>query len=340
MTRLTPNRRLWAAALAVGIVLGTTGCAGGGGARGHADQISLARVERARAHERLAALDRFVAEHNWSIGEGEWSVRANVYTLMVADGVSESGVMADLASMGNPAAVSVSATGTLEGTSINTYHPAGSEYDYALLGEKLTDLNPTPWIAVPTVYPDQAEGFNVEISPYGLSFCAATFYLLLCGVRASIYHALSGAHQPAAGEAAAVPHVETQSDGTTELSLTVPFAALGTIEEFPYYPSVFPPSEAFAALLEGEAGRQPVLIRLWQTAAGEPIKAEVNGTLTDEEHTIEIQAGWEKTGEAAAEDFAEPPSALDVTHMTTEQYQAFLDLVDQRRAELREEADD
>jgi hypothetical protein len=336
------------------------GCALTAQADGFADGQGQLRVEGERVHERLAALDAFMADHNWMLG-GEWSVASNMYTLVTVNGEPASGVMAKLAMRGNPAEVAMQPDNGIEGSTLFTFHPAGSDFDYNLLGEQLRDLAPTPWVAEPALYYDLPTDQDADREPYGMPFCAASSYALLCGVRGTIFWALLNANlEEAAGgseqsgqseEAAAQgcddssdtatdfgsslwPRVTQLPDGTTELSLTVPFNCLVTSRVFPNFPVMYTNSELDAIL--PQVGGQPVSVLLWQTAEGEPLKAEINGTVTAGEDTVQIQAGWESLGEARDEDFPEPPNPLDVTYFTAEEMAAFSEAVQARRQELRE----
>jgi hypothetical protein len=339
-------------------VVAVGGCGLPAEADGFADRQAQLRWERERVHERLAALDSFVAEHNWMLG-GEWSVSANMYTLVTVNGEATSGVIAKLAMMGSPAEVSTEPDNGIEGSTLFTYHPAGSEWDYDLLGENLRDLAPTPWVAEPTLYYDSPTEQDDRRMPYGMPFCAASSFALLCGVRASVFWALTIAEAEADSEASDPsdesdaagcdtstgapakierglwPQVTTLADGTTELRLTVPFNCLATSSVFPNYPSMFTDSALDPVL--SEIGGQPVSLLLWQTAQGEPVKVEVNGTLTAGEDVVQVQAGWESLGEATNEDFPELPSALDVTYLDVDEAAAFGEAVQARRRELREQ---
>jgi hypothetical protein len=169
--------------------------------------------------------------------------------------------------------------------------------------------------------------------PYTWSPCLGSSYLIFCGIRGSMFLALS---EPAA-QAAARPDVTWYEDGSSMLSVTVPCWSLSTVDEFPGYAPLLRGggTDELLAMLANEFADQPVLIRIWQAADGEPVMAEINGELTDGQITMQLQGGWAKTGEPDASSFPAPPSVFDVTDMNDEEYNALMDAVEARRAELR-----
>jgi hypothetical protein len=299
----------------------------------HADLAARDEGLIAAVEERLAAMDDFVARHNGVSGSESWDMVGRSYTIALIDGEVWQNLSIDVAAMGQPVAASMAAGGQHARTAIHTYHPAGSDEDYHLLGDDLRDLSPTPWVATSTLYPPVRidKDIALERDPYNWTFCLSSSYLVLCGIRGSIFKALS---HPSAGDAQ--PKVTDLGDGTTLLSITVPCWTLSTVSDFPGYAPIIRTSGLALVeyLLANDMADQPVLVRLWQTAEGEPIKAEINGEMSTGEQQMAIQAGWEKTGTATAEDFPKAPSALDVSHLTDEEYDALMVKIQERRDEL------
>jgi hypothetical protein len=322
-----------AAALTAGVCLAAGGCDAGGEAapaRARADEVSLLTSERAKAQERLEAFDRFMMDNNWQFSGSGWDVVGSYYTMSTVNGEPSGGGGGQLAMMGTPPAISITASGvSAPGTSLQTYHPSGSKLDYLLVGENIRDLAPSPWISVDTSYVDEPSDPDRRRAPYSLGFCHASSFFLLCSVRASVFRAVIQNENNVPDD----PHVSVLPDGGTEMSITVPFWTLANAEEFPNYPAVFAVDSEFKALTEAMED-EPILIRIWQTAEGEPLKVELNGEVTDGTDTIAVQAGWERTGQSTEADYPQAPSALDVTYMTQDEYTAFLETVNQRRDEI------
>ncbi|MDR0366375.1 MAG: hypothetical protein LBH68_06085 [Bifidobacteriaceae bacterium] len=330
-----PAQRLAAAALTCAVLVTVAACAEDQPEpRAFSDRTQVLADNAAMFQDRLAAMDRFIAEHNWTLGPGQWDVLGSAYTIILVDGEVEQNVTIETGMMGNPAATYYLIGGSSPETSLNSYHPAGSDQDYVLLGEALRDLAPTPWITRPTLFPPDPilKDFLLEREPYTWSPCAGSSYLILCGIRGSMFRALA---EPEA-QAAAKPEVTWYEDGSTMLSVTVPCWSLSTVDEFPGYAPILRGggTDEWLAMLANEFADQPVLIRIWQASDGEPVMAEINGELTDGKITMQLQGGWTKTGVPNAADFPAPPNALDVTNMTDEEFDALMAAVDARREEL------
>ncbi|MDR1443097.1 MAG: hypothetical protein LBJ02_12110 [Bifidobacteriaceae bacterium] len=297
---------------------------------GYPDQVSQAAEAIARTYERLEAMDEFVYSHNPTFGDGEWNVVGSYYTLIQVDNEPARSNLGTIAMMGNPATVAFQQAGKY--TRSDIFHPAGSDWDYSLLGPEYRELAPTPWVGQATALGKPRDPAGERRAPYDLAFCWGSSLALLCGVRVSIFNALIDPKVAPSAHA----RVVDMGDGVTELRMLIPFTSLGNVDDFPNFPALFP-SETVEELMEGDLGDLPFLVRLWQNEDGEPIKAEVNGEVTDGESTVTLQAGWEKTGESTAADFPRAPSALDITYLTQEQGDELLKGMDRIGQRLREE---
>jgi hypothetical protein len=323
------------------LLVGTLGACGGPvQLQGSVDQVSLINHNQARVVERLKAMDQFVADHNWNLDGSGWDVLSIGYELALVDGEPATATSSTNAMMGNPAAITLQEGGgsTAEGRGLglSRYHPAGSDVDYLLLGETIRDLAPTPWISVESVLVDGRD-FKDEFmqrDPYTTTFCVGSSRFILCGLRATLFKAISENNPDVFKN----PEVTDLGMGMTLLSVTVPVWALGRSDDYPGFAALVPAIEENEArlLMQNEMIREPILIRLWQTAEGEPIKMEMNGELTDGERVLTFQSGWEKKGTATARDFPQAPSPMDVTHFTNEQFAELQKKINERDVELSE----
>jgi hypothetical protein len=291
-------------------------------------QVSQARE---RVYERLEAMDNFAWAHNAGFSDGEWNVVGSYYNLIMLNGESIRSNVGTLAMMGNP--VTVAFQQPQVGSPSDIYHPAGSQWDYVLLGQEYRELAPTAWIGERTIFGREIDSVAERRAPYDMSFCFGSSMGLLCGVRASILNTLL---VPRLAQAAN-PKVVDLPDGGTELRMAIPFGALSTVDDFPNYPSLFP-AEDMDTILTDEMTKQPLMVRVWQTAEGEPTRVEVNGRMVDGQDTITLQAGWEKIGEATESDFPVPPESWDVTYLNDEEFEVYSRERDRIRQELRGES--
>jgi hypothetical protein len=174
--------------------------------------------------------------------------------------------------------------------------------------------------------------FDLNRLPYTEAFCSETTVSIMCGLRGAIYTGIS----TGSPEVLSSANVVSGPDGSSELTLEIPFDFIGNRNEFPYHPTLLPiPSVQALNLPELLAG-QPIMIHLWLTAEGEPVKVEANGEMTADGKNVRFQAGWEKLREATIADFPEPPSALDVTYLTAEEASQLTNRIIERQEELSE----
>lgn len=186
------------------------------------------------------------------------------------------------------------------------YHPSGSEYDYALLGEKYQDLAPTDWIAYPTAM--HADGYNV---------CMITGWQTLCNMGL----ALERTHERHAENV--VKQYSEAGDGTIELRTGV--TLLQVLDSRVYGPQVELINEIDDELLDQFI---PVTIRI--TPDGELQEFRFNGTVEAGGDSFAVDAGFVVEGESTASDFPPPPSAFDVTELTRDEYSELMN----RKAEI------
>lgn len=301
-----PRKRLFP--LAIGAVLAITGCAAGPVAgTGFADQTALDKYSSAKFQKQLDLLDESLEKRSPFISKtATLDITGNGYHHL-SWGEDGGGKELTTALMGNPPAVAVNIQSSQAGATLDTYHPAGSKYDYTLLGSAYRALAPTTWVAEPTVY-DSDITMN---APYTPDFCQVYGLNFVCGLRFAIEYTMESEDA-----SKMVKQVITRPDGSNELRATVKLESLlpGTV----LIATIYPP-DSWTSRITDEMRNTWVPVRIWQDPDGFLKKIEVNAKIDGEGQTFTVQNGFEITGTSERTDFPAAPSKLDVTILNTEQ---------------------
>lgn len=270
--------------------------------QGAADESALAAQEAAVFEERMALLDEAALASFDLVGT---SFNHAEY------GDARTDRQTFVAKLGDPPALFLQQSSSTEGDQIDSYHPAGSDRDYLLLGDAYVTLAPTRWVSVPTSYPADA-----------LDVCVIEGLADVCRMSAALAETMES------DAAVGVPQqVFTRDDGSTQLVTAI------TVDSALAQPGLIDLSSEVTSQFDEEILQSLIPLSVWQDAEGLLTKIELSGQV-DGDTPLLVQTGFEVSGVAVEENFPQPPSPLDITLLDGGQYQALRDAVTQIRASL------
>lgn len=260
----------------------------------------------------MALLDVRISESSPFTTAARTDVTGVSYT-HATHGDRETSAQAVVAIRGNPASIFVRQTDSKPGYTVDTLHVGGDAWDYLLLGDSLSSLAPTEWVALPTVYGTPGES---DLDAGLRTMCFVTGFQTLCQIRSTIV-----ATQESARGAQMRRSVSTEPDGVVHSETEVTLAAVVAEDALLDIPSEV--SDLFTpAMLDSF-----IPVSIWQDADGQLLKTEMNGTVrgTDGVEDFVVQVGFEITGDAARSDFPAVPDPADVTTIDQSGRSAFYD---------------
>lgn len=201
---------------------------------------------------------------------------------------SDSGATVNTVKVGSPPSYDVTEQSIKDSDdTLETYHPAGSKVQYVRLGPRYESLAPTPWVSMP-------------YEAWGSPQCGKKGYQMFCRMVNSIADATE--KHDAAKEAT------TRSDGATELVAGV------TLRDILAYEIISFPDDLLEVISDSMKNEQvSATVRL--DPDGDPASVAMNGTVSGDEHEVEIHVKFEVLGSAAKDDMPEKPAKDDLTKL-------------------------
>ena len=204
----------------------------------------------------------------------------------------------DVEYLGDPATIFIRSRASLldAGDNLDTLHPAGSGYDYFLLGARFGSIAHTPWVKVPSVYK----------SP--LNVCLVTGYQQVCDMEDALRFTLKSGIP-------VTQRVEHNEDGTTTLVAGVTLSSMlkdnFLLNVPPDIQKQFTPT-----MLRYQLSARFVLDR-----SGRLEIAQISGTVPGPT-PFTVQVGYQVTGSAATSDLPQVPPAAQVTTLSAKVFNA------------------
>lgn len=205
--------------------------------------------------------------------------------------------------LGSPPSLFSRTKSAQPGDNLDTFHPAGSPVDYALLGDRFKDLAPTPWVAYPSFYED------TDFRPD----CALPGQRVACKIQLAVDATVT------ASPDGVVRRATQDSAGGVELTTAVSLQALLDSNVVPVPDDVrggFTPAMLNTLI--------PTTIDF--TTAQKLQKIEVNGVVPGNATApdLSVQVGLEIKGVPVVSDFPQAPSGFDVTRVPDKNARATL----------------
>lgn len=198
-----------------------------------------------------------------------------------------------------------------DGMTIDRIHLGGSANTYYLFGDAYLSVSKTPWVTMP-------EG-DIRADAESVCFYPSVWYL--CGI-ALAWQNTRDTH----GDATPVK-VDVKSDGSMQLTTAVTLRAIVDA-------SLFSLSSDLEQSISDETFNTFLPLTVFFGPDGQVTKAEINGAF-GESPRLELQLGFELTGEANEENRPPDPATIDpqyVTAVTSQsEVNAFWDAIAQIR---------
>jgi hypothetical protein len=170
---------------------------------------------------------------------------------------------------------------------IDSFTPADGPVEYLYLGPAYKSLEPTPWVSMPK--PDAG-----LVQP-----CAWGGVLTACKMADAVDASY-------AADKKAVRGAKSMGDGTTELTVNVPFSQF-----LDKRVEVIPPD--LQAKIGADLRKAPVPTTIRLNPDGSLIEFVMDAKLQGSGHNIELRYDFRFTGKASAQDLPKPPDATQVT---------------------------
>lgn len=295
--------------LATVLLIGSLTACSGDVAMGEAypdwDQVEALNI--ARFDAQMALLDERIARSDPFKTDASMNIIGVRYSLLTY-GEEEFGNNNTVVLHGNPASQFTQMVDPGTGTTADSLHIGGTEWDYLLLGSGYHNSTPTPWVRFPTL----SEAVNAGGSTTDL--CDVLGVKTMCDLRT----AMNQTAETATGLIR--KSAKVADDGSVFIQTEVTLQS--TIDSELY---VLP--EDATAILTDSMRSALLPVNIWQNTEGDLTKVEINGIVAgvDDDPDLQVQLGFEITGVSTIDDIPAVPADNLVTTLTLDELGTFLE---------------